>query len=115
MSFVNLCEKSVSRNKKEKVLFCWSLRHSSSFSAPGLLHIMTDVTAYSFFMSCADSRLLFLMTGWWMKDRDSVPGRGHYGVHTGSENDWDSHPRSTEEFFLEDTADEAATFLAVSS
>jgi len=64
MPFVNLCEKSVSRNKKEKVLFWWSLRHSPSLSAPGLLHIMTDVTAYGFFMSFADSRLLFLMTGW---------------------------------------------------
>jgi hypothetical protein len=50
-----------------------------------------------------------------MKDRDSVPGGGYYGARTGSENDRDSHPRSTEEFFLEDTADEAATFCPVSS
>jgi hypothetical protein len=61
MPFVNLCEKSVSRNKKEKVLFGWSLRHSASFSAPGLLQIMTDVTAYGFFTSFADRRLLFLI------------------------------------------------------
>ena len=50
-----------------------------------------------------------------MEDRDSVPGRGHHGVHLGSGNDRDSHPRSAEEFFLEDTGEETTTFRPVSS
>ena len=104
MPFVNLCEKSVSRNKMEKVLFCWSLRHSSSFSAQVCctLWLTSPHTVSSCHLLIAVYCFLWLAGEW--KTGILFPVGGHHGVHTGSGNDRDSHPRSTGEFFLKDTA-----------